>query len=168
MDDVNKLYENQSPLYHAIINGNLEMTKILIDAGLNLKPLSPSTKSPLFLASEQKNPEIAKILIESGARIESRIEGSILQGKGNIVLNLKEDFRGKVIGELTQSVLNSYSKRDTFELEEIIALDEAKHTQNLGKVIEFVNLSDDEKPDSYINSLLSIRTLNKSKSFSKQ
>ena len=145
------------------------MTKILIDAGFSLKPLSPLTKSPLFLASEKGNTEIVKTLIEGGAKIESRIEGNILQGRGNIVLNLKESFQGKVIGELTQSILYSYSKMDTFKLEGEMALDEAKkHTQNLGKVIEFVNESDDASPDSEIQSLLSFMTLEKSKSHSKK
>jgi uncharacterized protein len=56
-----------SPLHEAAENGNLAMTKLLIEKGAQVNRVNDLGESPVYLALENAHPDLAAFLAESGA-----------------------------------------------------------------------------------------------------
>lgn len=74
LDIGNKKYA--SDLTSAVINGNLEITKILINAGAIVNPKREYEYSPLYYSRKgrRKNKDIEKLLLENGAKDKEQLE----------------------------------------------------------------------------------------------
>lgn len=69
--DVNATWEDLTPLHYAIFDGNVEITKFLIEHGADVNYRnSAKSLAPLLLAIRVGNVEITKILIEHGADVQ--------------------------------------------------------------------------------------------------
>jgi ankyrin repeat protein len=71
--DVNSLFKSFTPLAHAVIKGDLNLVKLLVERGAYINSYHPENylcPYPLFSAVlDQKNHEIVKFLLENGAAV---------------------------------------------------------------------------------------------------
>ena len=60
---------NPTPLHRAVDNGNVEIVRILVNAGadLNIKSSRGSDPTPLHIAVQDGNAELVRILVDAGA-----------------------------------------------------------------------------------------------------
>ncbi len=72
--DVNELTnEGKSPLWRAAIDGNIEISQLLVDSGASIK----SNYAPLRIAARNGDLEIVKLLVENGAELDYKtMDGS--------------------------------------------------------------------------------------------
>ncbi|AEA45673.1 ankyrin repeat domain-containing protein [Fluviicola taffensis] len=70
--ELNKKIAQETPLQIVCKNGNLEITKLLIEAGADKEIKNAGRQSPLSIAVSNKNLEIVKYLLEVGADIHSK------------------------------------------------------------------------------------------------
>ena len=66
-----------SPLYHAVLQKNEEIVKLLIDSGSDINRVEKNDYTALHCASELGLPRIVKILVKAGAYVVPRIPGEI-------------------------------------------------------------------------------------------
>lgn len=62
---------NFSPLHIAVIGGNVETVKVLINGGAEVGATDSNDRTPLLLATQYGKPEIARLLLENGAEVNS-------------------------------------------------------------------------------------------------
>lgn len=62
---------NRRPLMVSAVQGNLELSKILLFHGADVNKPDVSKKTPLFFAAESGNLELVKLLVEQGADIRA-------------------------------------------------------------------------------------------------
>ena len=81
-----------TPLHIACTNGNIEIVKLLVEAGANIELKNVALQSPLSIAAEKNHGDIAEYLIDKGADIHSRgpnglqpIHFACSHGKRNII-----------------------------------------------------------------------------------
>ncbi len=81
-----------TPLHHAVNKGNLEISKLLITAGANLKLITKNNKSVIDLAIESKNEQLISYLLDKANDLEeSNKEDTTeeLSNKDNLSQELK-------------------------------------------------------------------------------
>ena len=61
--------DGMTPLFHAVLNGNEDITKLLIDAGAKVNIPDEDKMTPLFHAVLNGNEDITKLLIDAGAKV---------------------------------------------------------------------------------------------------
>ena len=61
-----------TPLIHAAMNGNVPITRFILDDGANVNTTSSTRKTPLMFASQNGFTEIIKLLLERGADINKQ------------------------------------------------------------------------------------------------
>lgn len=65
--------QEESVLHEGVRSGNVEMVKLLIEAGADVNAVDGILETPLHIAAEQdKNIEIVRLLITAGANIDAK------------------------------------------------------------------------------------------------
>ena len=64
-----------SPLYLAVLRGNIALVEILISAGVNVNAKDNGGHSPLHFAVDRDNVAIVKLLISAGADVNAKTNG---------------------------------------------------------------------------------------------
>ncbi len=63
----------RTPLFAAVTGGQVEVAKILINAGVNIDSRTSEGYSPLFMAVEKGDMEMVNLLLEAGADVNAEI-----------------------------------------------------------------------------------------------
>ena len=74
IDAVNS--EGENALHLAIVQNNVAISKLLIDAGININQHGELGQTPLHIASSFGHTEIVKLLVEAGADLFALTEGN--------------------------------------------------------------------------------------------
>lgn len=73
--DVNAPRTNgNTPLFQAVLSGNVECMQLLIDAGADVNTACKMDLTPLMLACLARNPEAVKILLKAKAKINHKLK----------------------------------------------------------------------------------------------
>jgi cytohesin len=81
VNHLNKFTELQNPLIAAILPGNIEGLKLLLENGAKFKPYEKNVHEPLHKAIRHERLEMAKFLIESGVSTRTKITPKNLEGE---------------------------------------------------------------------------------------
>lgn len=73
--EINVSYTYKTPLIHAAEKGRVEIVKLLLDKGADVRATDQNNMSALMQAIEKGYPEIAKMLIEKGSDVNIRESG---------------------------------------------------------------------------------------------
>lgn len=109
---VNVRFLNVSPLLTAIEIGNLELLRILINAGANVQQGNYKQQKvvPLIFAVQNIKPEIVNLLLEKGAKVDavSRATGNtaLLEVANNHILLPEEREKGVKVNQIVNTLLN--------------------------------------------------------------
>ena len=61
-----------TPLTYAALNGFVEASRVLIEAGADVNLYPTSSFGPLHLAAQNRNDNIVKLLVQNKARVNSQ------------------------------------------------------------------------------------------------
>ena len=114
LTELNKKLDQETPLHIICKRGNLEIAKLLIEAGADKEIKNVGRQSPLSIAVSNKNIDIAKYLLEVGADIHSKGPNNLQPihfacSKGNkeiIELLLSKGIDINIVDSLKSSLLD--------------------------------------------------------------
>ena len=69
---------NVFPIHSAVASGNINITKMLINAGANVNVMQQAGFTPLHAAAQQGNIDLIILLLENEAAVDVRMEGGKL------------------------------------------------------------------------------------------
>jgi len=75
-DCIYRSSDPRTPLVMAARKGNLEIAKLLIDAGSNVNKYASGDETPLMAAASSGNLSLVHFLIEKGASVDKRLSGN--------------------------------------------------------------------------------------------
>jgi ankyrin repeat protein len=84
--------KKKTPLHFSISNGNVDISKLLIEYKANLNAVDEKQRTPLHYASLKGYPSCVKLLIEEGAEYNKKDNGLLYEdGKGKTPLELSRE-----------------------------------------------------------------------------
>jgi ankyrin repeat protein len=124
----------KSLLHHSASSGNIELTRYLIEQGLDVNLKDSSGKTPLHYAVISGNTEVVRLLLESNAKIDVNAKDRDCRSALHHAVRLKSD---DVMSDIINLLLSANIKPELFNNSGYCALHEAVLNQNV-KAIELL------------------------------